>query len=186
MNNNGKIYDTTEVRGKRNIQYFFISKGNVDIIKVIDLSYVETINGEDIYNFGFGDYNITEDEIIDDVSTNNGDVYTVFNTVLSVIPKFFELNVTATLMVQGSDSRSRYKEACRQNCRKKCGERCKDLHRRIGVYRNYVEKNFKVLSKEYVFWGGIEVAGNQIIREFYAPGVDYDIVFVAKKVNLVI
>lgn len=185
MNTNGKIYNTEEERGEEgDVRYFFVSQGNANIIKIIDFSLVGTFNGGILYNLGFGDYDSERDEIVDDICTNNGDVYVVFNTVLSAIPKFFEINATAALMVGGSDSREEFVEKCRRNCKRRCGDHCKGLHRRIGIYTNYIDKYFKPLTKEYAFWGEIKAMEGKVIREMYQPGAEYDIVYVAKKVNL--
>jgi hypothetical protein len=83
--------------------FFFISKGEKDIIKAIQFSFVQELNGRKIYNLGFGDYDLENDKIIDDINTNNGDAYKVLNTALSTIPIFFENFGSEILMVQGSD-----------------------------------------------------------------------------------
>jgi hypothetical protein len=40
---------------------------------------------------GFGDYDLENDKIVDDINTNNGDAFKVFNTVLGTI--FYSLNI---------------------------------------------------------------------------------------------
>jgi hypothetical protein len=181
MNVSDRRYAAEEIIFEENARYLFISRGHMDAIKIIEFEYVGCFCNETLYNLAFGDYDVETKSINDDVNTNNGDVYTVFNTVLSVVPRFFEIYQSATLMVQGSDSREDFLEKCRLQCRKKCSEHCRDFERRINVYRGYVNRNFRELCKTYAFWGGIECIDGRIMRELYQPGKKYDIVYVAKK-----
>jgi hypothetical protein len=71
-------------------------------------------------------------------------------------------------MVQGSDSTQEFRDNCQLTCKKRCtGAECKNMHRRINIYRNYVDKNFDSLSKEYLFLGGVINTDNQTLTEEY-------------------
>jgi hypothetical protein len=140
----------------------------------------------DIYNnLGFGDYDIESDRLLDAPVSNNGDHYRVFNTVLNTIPNFFSFFPTAIMAVQGSDSTGDFLEQCRVNCSKDCGKgECRNAHRRINIYRRYVDKHFEGLSAEYAFYGGEKDTDNQITIEPYQIGKRYDSVLVSKKLYL--
>lgn len=58
-------------------KYYFLSNGNNNVIKAVDYSYSMTFNGLKVYNMGFGDLDLSTDEINDMVNTRNGDVYKV-------------------------------------------------------------------------------------------------------------
>lgn len=175
------VYDLEEDKSENGIQFFFISKGEKDIIKAIQFSFVQELNGRKIYNLGFGDYDLENDKIIDDIDTNNGDAYKVLNTVLSTIPIFFENFGSEILMVQGSDGRPEFVEHCKLNCKKKCGYECKNYNRRINIYRNYVDKNFDDLSVDYQFLGGLKNEDHLIILESYIRYKEYESVFLFRK-----
>jgi hypothetical protein len=173
-------YELKEERFETGIQYFFISQGWQDVIKVIQYSFLENLNGRDIFNLGFGDYDIGNDRIIDNINTNNGDPFKVFNTVLSTIPSFFQVYDEGMLMVQGSDGRPEFIENCRLTCPRICGDNCRNFNRRINLYRRYIDKNYATLAIDYQFFGGNEGADGTIILENYAPGVQYDSVFLIR------
>ncbi len=184
MIDSSQVYRTIQDVSDNGIKYFFISKGNKDIIKVIQYSYVADLkqfNGVQLFNLGFGDYNLENDQITDDTNTNNGDAYCVLNTVLSTIPKFFQTFGDVMMIVRGSDSRGDFIKWCRENCRKNCnGGQCKNYNKRIKVYRNFVDKNFNELTKEYNFYGGLKDDANKTVIEVYKPGKEYDSVLVSK------
>ena len=73
------------------------------------------MNGKQVFNLGFGDYDITTDTLDDKINSNNGDHYRVFNTVLSTIPTFFDAYKGAILMVNGSDGTQKFVEFCKEN-----------------------------------------------------------------------
>jgi hypothetical protein len=173
-------YDTEKIQEKVAVKYFFVSKGKADIVKAIQYHYIEEFSGRQLFNLGFGDYDISSDNVSDDSNSNNGDVYPVFYTVLGTIPDFFESYPNAMLMVQGSDSSPEFEANCRNNCSRKCAEKCKKLNRRINTYCEYVNKNFQILSKEYIFYGGMDVDNQRIIEE-YKVGGRYNAVFLRKK-----
>lgn len=166
-------------RSKDGVKFIFTSEGNSDVIKAIQYKYLTSLNGKRVYNLGFGDY--CNDTIIDDINSENGDVYWIFNTVLSTIPKFFEIFDSAIMVVSGSDSTESFVEKCKLICKKKCINICKNQHRRIRTYRYYVDKNFDLLSEDYSFAGGILGADNQTVLEMYVPFKEYDSIWVIKK-----
>ena len=182
MGNHENSYDIQEAISETRIQYVFISEGISDIIKAIQYSYVHDFLGRKLFNLGFGDYDLETDAVADDCTSNNGDHYKVFNTVLSTITMFFSHNPKAMLMVQGSDSRQEFVEQCRLTCRKRCGKRnCKNADRRIGIYRNYVDKNLEILSLDYTFYGQTLRFGNHVVVENYRKRRPYKCVFLVKK-----
>lgn len=173
-------YETNEEdRSTEGVKYIFTSEGNFNVVKAIQYTYLMDLNGRRVYNLGFGDYEY--DTINDSVNTDNGDIYSVFNTVLSTIPKFFELFKKSILLVSGSDSSLEFVEKCKLTCKKKCISYCKNQHRRIRTYRYFVDKNFNTLKKEYTFLGGMLNIDNQTILEKYTPRKKYDSVWVVKK-----
>jgi len=175
-------YPTLEDKFEKNIRFFFISTGKEVIIKAVDYTHVSDYNGKKIFNLAFGDYDDLADKINDAAHSNNGDVYKVFNTVLSTIPKFFATFRNEIMMVQGSDSRQDFLENCKIFCQKGCenAAKCKNKDRRINVYTRYVNANYDKLTGEYVFYGGVKY-GNMINIEIYSPTKKYDSVFVFKK-----
>ncbi len=180
MTDTKNLYDVSENNGTQSSTYVFISRGDINIIKAVAYDYIQELDGQPLYNFGFGDYNIERDEIMDSSDSNNGDVYRVFYTVLSTVPKFFESNPRAVIAVQGSDHSEAFSDSCKQTCKKKCVDECKNINRRIRTYRNFVDKNYEVLSANYKFWGGIRGKNGVEIHDDYVVGMAYDIVFCKK------
>lgn len=178
-----KIYEVDEIIQKQATKYFFISSGNVDIVKAVEYQYVQDFGEYPLFNLGFGDYDLETDVTLDKTISNNGDTYAVFHTVLSTVPRFFEANPNAVMMVQGSDSSSEFSENCKKSCRKKCDKQCKNINRRINTYRWYVNKNFDDLNKTYTFYGGLKSENGMIIPEEYDIGKEYDSVFCKKQTN---
>ena len=179
MTNN--LYEVQEKKSDGHIRYLFVSIGKVDVIKIVQYEMVEELNGRRIYNLGFGDYDFENGTILDDRNTNNGDVYTVFNTVLSTIPSFFESFSNGIIMVEGSDSRPEFVGHCKENCGKKCVDECKNFNRRINIYRNYIDKHYNQLSIDYQFLGGYKYEANYTDLEGYVCGKKYDAVFLLKR-----
>ena len=167
-------------------KYFFesLSKDtNFQVIKVIEYSYInQNFEGLKVFNLGFGDYNKETDEIRDDIVTNNGDAYKVFNTVLNSIPQFFNSNQNAALFVSGSDSADEFEGKCKTTCIKKCTDKCKKKGQRIKTYCYYVSKNFEELSNEFIFKGGLtsKVTKTTSLVDF-EKGAIYDAVLVIKR-----
>ncbi|WP_228526534.1 MULTISPECIES: hypothetical protein [unclassified Flavobacterium] len=172
------IYETSLSIENSIVQYLFESAGDKKIIKAVQYSRFETQNGVAIYNLGFGDYNFETKDICDKENSNNGDMRNVFNTVLGTVPKFFEDNPGFPIYVQGSDSSESFEEECRNACSKNCYGTCKNKNRRIRTYTYFVDKYFKELSKEYIFFGFDEEENNFVQ---YVPKNKYIAVLVYKK-----
>ena len=178
MSNPEYFYEVEENITETGIQYIFMSEGENDIIKAIQYSYVQEFLDKSLYNLGFGDYDAETDTISDDSNSNNGDHYRVFNTVLNTIPNFFVNYPNAMMVDQGSDSKPEFMESCRPTCKKKCAENeCRNSHRRINIYRSYVDKNYEALEVDYIFYGGKNIVENQTFIEKYQKGEKYDSVF---------
>jgi hypothetical protein len=173
------IYDTEQIEGEIKIQYLFASVGKKTIIKAIEYSPITTMGARTIYNLGFGDYDEANSTIIDDINSNNGDIYVVFNTVLSTVPVFFETNPDAVILVSGSDSHENFINDCLPDCKKKCIDKCKNHQRRIKTYRYYVDKNFDELCIDFIFFGRNKTKENTFVQ--YIPKQDYDDILVYKK-----
>ncbi|HEY1201345.1 MAG TPA: hypothetical protein VGE79_10210, partial [Niastella sp.] len=141
------------------VKYHFLSKGIRRIVKIVEYEYIGLVGGKRTYNLGFGSYNQIDNKIQDDEISANGDAYKVFNTVLSTIPHFLNYYPDVMIMVGGSDSARSFLEMCRLNCKKKClPPVCKNAHRRIAIYKKFVNKNWAILTQEYNFWGGIKTS----------------------------
>jgi hypothetical protein len=182
MSNPEYYYEIEESVTESGIQYTFMSEGNADIIKVIEYSYVQDFLDKPLYNLGFGDYDVETDKILDGSNSNNGDHYKVFNTVLNTIPNFFDHYQDAIMIVQGSDSKPEFINNCKIGCKRRCPEtECKNSHRRINIYRSYLDKNYDALIQDYIFYGGQISADNQIVIENYQKGKKYDSVLLLKK-----
>ena len=82
MVNEQLVYELQEDDTRNEMTFFFISKGETDIIKAIQYSFIQDLNGRHLFNLGFGDYDLENDKIRDDIDSNNNYVYKVFNTVL--------------------------------------------------------------------------------------------------------
>lgn len=173
------IYKTEQTTDEIKIQYLFESVGEKTIIKAIEYTPVASIGGRTVYNLGFGDYDETLCTIVDDVNSNNGDIYIVFNTVLSTVLLFFAQNKEAVIIVSGSDSHDDFINECLPSCKKKCVAHCKNYQRRIKTYRYYVDKNFDELSVDYIFFGRKKSKANTFVQ--YVPKHEYDDILVYKK-----
>ncbi|MEO7922259.1 MAG: hypothetical protein ABIR30_01135 [Chitinophagaceae bacterium] len=175
------IYESREFKSDRDLKFFFVSSGQQDLIKAIQYAYVEEYEGHEVFNLGFGDYDINNDTVDDASTTNNTDSRKVFNTVLITIPAFFEYNPEKMLIVQGSDSRPGFKEKCNETCKKKCGENCRKFNQRIRIYRSFVELHFDELNADYQFFGGFKDENENSIKEEYIKGKDYTSVLLIKR-----
>jgi hypothetical protein len=183
MSKFNNTYELREQSFAQDLNFYFVSKGRKRIVKAIQYTYVETVNGIKIYNLGFGDYDTVRDAIIDDGISNNGDVYKVFNTVLKTIPIFFAKYHDCILMVQGSDGMSAFIDYCKATCTKKCTDSCRNYNRRIQVYRHYIDRNFPSLSIDYHFIGGLIAQNGKVITEPYHCGGGYNVIYLYKKHN---
>lgn len=177
----GNIYKTKCHIERDQISYLFCSSGNQEVIKIIQFSFIQELNNRPVYNLGFGDYMLESNSIIYDAILNNGDVYRVFNTVLSTIPLFLRLYTNAIVMVQGSDSSDAFVKDCRRTCINKCTITCKKQHRRINIYKHYINKNYAFLRNRYNLFGSFELFNDNLIIEKYSPGENYISLFVTKK-----
>jgi hypothetical protein len=79
-------------------QYEFVSVGpNGNIRKRVTFRSIY----KDRYNIGFGDVDMTTDETVDNIITNNGDSRIVLATVASIVYDFTSRNENATLLAVG-------------------------------------------------------------------------------------
>ncbi|QDK81467.1 hypothetical protein EXU85_23790 [Spirosoma sp. KCTC 42546] len=93
-----------EVRASTDrLNYMFVSEGPKGrILKVISYSYLEDL---EVWNLGFGDYNILTDEIDDQIVSNNGDGRKILTTVAFTLNEFFATQPSAVVFFTGSTSR---------------------------------------------------------------------------------
>lgn len=181
MHNFQQVYNTSEEHSAYILRYYFVSKGERDIVKVIQYQYVKEFQGFPLFNLGFGDYNLETGCVSDEEVPNNGDQFKVFHTVLNSVPKLFDHYGNVILIVQGSDSKPKFAESCKLTCSRKCGNAdCKKAHRRINIYRNFVNKHYEQLCQEYIFKGGEDIDNHNII-EAYQIGKKYNSVLVMRK-----
>lgn len=180
--NNIPAYKTELISNQSKIQYLFESKGDRSIIKAIEYSPLKRQDGKIIYNLGFGDYDIANGTIIDDIDSNNGDMRKVFSTVLNTVLHFFKTHNDDAIWIQGSDSSNEFKESCSATCKKGCKINegiCKNFNRRIKTYRYYINKNFTNLIREYVIFGYTNEENPTLVQ--YVPKDDYIGILVFKK-----
>jgi uncharacterized protein DUF6934 len=182
MNNFQNIYNTHEYHvAKGLLQYYFVSKGGKDIVKVVQYQYVKDFDGRPLFNLGFGDYDMVTGTVSDEEVSNNKDQYKAFHTVLNTVPRLFDTYGDVILMAQGSDSKQGYIDKCRVSCSKKCGVGiCKNAHRRISIYRGFIDKYYEELIENYIFHCGEDI-GNQNLIESYQKGKKYNAVLVTRK-----
>jgi hypothetical protein len=176
-------YDVAEKVTENKIECFFISKGECNILKVISYSLLEELHGRKLFNFGFGDYNLADGTIVDNVISNNGDAYRVFNTVLSTVPRFFEIHNDAIMSVKGSDSSPEFAEVCSAACRRRCADICRNANRRINIYKAYVNKHYDVLIKNYAIYGGVAIIDNTFSMIDYEPNTKQESIVLMKNKN---
>lgn len=131
-----------------------------------------------MYNLGFGDYR-ADGKYLDGVNTNNGDVYEVFNTVLYTVQEFFQMRENDAVYVTGSDSHDAFRETCRTSCRKNCSDVCRNFNRRIRIYSSYIDRNFKDLAQNYIFFGSTKEKPFMFAQ--YVPYTEYHAILVLKK-----
>ncbi len=169
-------YNITEKTNEFKTQFLFESFGLKSIIKAIEYAPVTKIGTRTVFNLAFGGYDINKGSIIDDINSNNGDMYIVFNTVLRTVPIFFSRNPEGLILVSGSDSHDNFITQCLPNCKKKCRGACKNYQRRIKAYRYFVNKHFEELVIDYVFSGRINKLQDYFVP--YIPNQDYDDILV--------
>jgi hypothetical protein len=188
MSNINYRYDAQEFPDDGLLTYVFISEARsnmedvADIIKIIQYAPVQDFMNKPVYNLGFGDLDMVSGAIIDDSIRDNGDVYCVFNTVLSTIPLFFKRFPGSILLVQGSDSREEFEVGCRPMCRKQCGdENCRNFNRRMKIYSGYVSRKIDVFEESFQFLGGRRNENKWFDLEEFIPGTVYDSIMVFQK-----
>jgi len=93
-------YEMVRQITQEGVDFFFVSFGEREIIKIVQYLYIGSFQGKELYNLGFGDYNYRAHQYFDDIVTNNGDPYNVYHTVLATIPNFFQIYEDATLIVR--------------------------------------------------------------------------------------
>jgi hypothetical protein len=174
------IYTTKQTHKSENrIQFLFESVGNKKIIKAIEYSEITKIDHRPIFNLGFGDYDELTNSIRDDINTNNGDVYCVFNTVLNTIPNFFNLFPDAVIFIRGSDSSDDFFTICKATYIKKCTNACEKMHRRIKLYTYFLDKNFDWIFDEFMVYGRSNMSGENFVA--YLPKQSYEELLFFKK-----
>lgn len=163
------------------LKFYFISTGKRTLMKIIDFENVINWEGEELYNLGFGDYDFDTTGFNDSSHTDNNDGRKVFNTVLKAIQRFFDLYPSCMLMIQGSDSTLKFKKSCQLICKRNCRHECRKFNQRIRIYRNYLKRHFSEFSCDFDFLGGYN---RGFVREPYAPGRNYDSIYISKKKKL--
>lgn len=184
MNNLQHRYIITEASDLHLTNYLFLSEGRggkEDVLKIIQFEYVRDFINKPIFNLGFGDFDINVGEINDESMADNGDVYKVFNTVLSTVPMFFDKYDNAGVLVRGSDGRADYEHRCKQSCTKKCTEICHKFNRRMKLYCNYVSRKCVLFEADYQFFGGVTNNEKWFNFEVFIPGKLYDALLVSRK-----
>lgn len=172
------VYATEESISRGSLRYYFISRGEKDIIKVIDYTKIIGSGNYFIFNLAFGDYDAEADTVIDKVNSNNGDMYTVFYTVLNSVTDFFNKYAQDAIFVQGSDSSQEYYNECIDTCKKRCVGFCKNANRRIKTYRDFINRDFENLDKSYIFYGAFKA---NLHFMPYEAGIEYDAILVFKR-----
>lgn len=81
--------------------YEFMSLGPKGIIRKV--ARFESI-GTNIYNFGFGDLDVSSGEISDTITSNNGDHDVILATLANIIYDFTSHFSEAVIFIQGSNS----------------------------------------------------------------------------------
>lgn len=184
MSNIDHRYVTNLVPDSEVQAYLFLSKGqstDKDIPKIIQYEYVRDLDYRSIYNLGFGDFEVETGKIHDGTMTDNGDVYKIFNTVLSSVPLFYKRYPRDIILVQGSDGRQDFEAECRPNCVKNCTIVCHKFNRRMKLYCNYLSRKIDIFESEYQFLGGIKNIANWFDFEVFIPGKLYDSIMIFQK-----
>lgn len=185
MNSSQDVYDVLDEHfpEQEGILYHFVSKGKKEIIKFVLYNYVKQFNNRPLFNLGFGDFDNETGMLSDEETSGNDDHYRVFNTVLSTIPKLLAVHNDAVILVRGSDSTKHFIERCRKSCVRKCsGHTCRKSHRRINIYRNYVDKHFELLNQEFSFYG-IDGLDENAPAKSYKTTEKYSGLIVEKRLN---
>ena len=150
----GAPYD---ISSQGNDVYLFVSRGKRDVLKVVQYARIQPLDRGQLYNLGFGD--ATRDatgqlRVSDNILSQNGDVYRVFQTVLQSLAEFLAHHPRDYVFVRGSDGR------------------------RTNLYRRFVNKHISTLSESYRFYGCYIKDGKIDIQSSYQVGEEYDGVIV--------
>lgn len=112
--------------------------------------------GRTYFNWGFGDLVIDEEtgeyRIDDKVESNNGDVKTIFYTVVSTLTNFFDVHPDATVYIEGSNKQ------------------------RLDVYKGLIDRHWKYIGPFYEVKG---LTGAEI--EVFRPGVDFEYLLISRR-----
>lgn len=148
------IYELDTTIEGTTIRHLFVSMGDRKIVKVIEFKFSQKLGQFDLFNLGFGNLDLLLG-MVDDNLSNNGDSRTVFNTVLSTIPAFFNISPKRALQIFGSDGRNEFRGVCFSKCGKRCPElmQCKKFNQRIAIYSKFIDSHFQFLSQTYSFCG---------------------------------
>jgi hypothetical protein len=137
------------------LYYTFLSQGDQVIPKIIAYTAIEK-SGRKYFNWGFGDLVIDEKtgeyRIDDRAESNNGDVKTVFYTVVSTLSDFFDHNPDAIVYVEGSN------------------------RQRLEVYKGLINRHGRHIEPFYEIKGSID---DKI--EDFRPGIDYEFLLISRK-----
>jgi len=135
--------------------FVFLSQGERVVPKAIGFTPIEKHNSK-FYNWGFGDLVTNEEtgefEIDDETESNNGDVKTVFYTVVSTLSKFFEFHPEATVHIEGSN------------------------RQRTRIYKGFINRYWGQIEPYYDVRG--YASGK--IRDF-EPGTEYEYLLISRK-----
>lgn len=85
------------------------------------------------------------------------------------------------MIIRGSDNTPQFKSNCKKYCKRKCDKFCRKFNQRIRIYRNYLEKHYDVLCKEYEFSGAY---GMGLLKEPYKQGKNYTSIIITKRIKL--
>lgn len=137
------------------LYFTFLSQGEQVIPKLIAFTAIEK-GGRKFFNWGFGDLVIDEltgeYRIDDKTESNNGDVKTVFYTVVSTLTEFFAIHPDATVHIEGSN------------------------RQRLEVYKGLIYRHWKHIEPFYEVKGFIK---GKI--EVFKPGTDFEYLLISRR-----
>jgi hypothetical protein len=137
------------------LYFTFLSQGEQVIPKLIAFTPIEK-GGMTFFNWGFGDLVIDEAtgeyRVDDKVESNNGDVKTIFYTVVSTLNAFFERHPDATVYIEGSN------------------------RQRIDVYQGLIYRHWKNIEPFYQITGLID---GKI--EDFSPGIGFEYLLISRR-----
>lgn len=144
-------YDT-----KTDVLFFtFLSQGEEVIPKAIAFTPIEK-HSTQYYNWGFGDLVISDqtgEYMIDDkIETNNGDIKTVFYTVVATLNVFFNIHPDATVHVEGSN------------------------RQRMEVYLGLIRRHWRQIEPFYEIRGFVDDA---VVP--FEPGIPFEYILISRK-----